>query len=136
MAVGGGLMKSKDPGIMYLWSVLNYESDISDAIAILDDELLEIAQNGITESELERAKNRVEFDYYQSLSTFLQKSFMLGYYYTTTGNWECLNNYIKKAREVTANDVKRVAAEYLRKSNSNTVILQPYNESEDDSNID
>ncbi|MFH2035134.1 MAG: pitrilysin family protein [Candidatus Zixiibacteriota bacterium] len=131
MAVGGGLMQSEDPGLFFVWSVLNYESDISEAMAIFDEEIRDLCLNGITEQELERAKNRVEFDYYRELGTFLNKSFMIGYYYLTAGDWNYINSFVKKARSVTADDIQKAASNYLIKRNRSTVVLQPHDDTDD-----
>jgi zinc protease len=85
----------------------------------------EIQKYGITEEELQRAKNKIIQDtYYQRESTSNIAS-ELGYIMALTGSSNLYNNYIEGIKKVSACDVQSAAQKYLGVNKSAVAIILP-----------
>lgn len=79
---------------------------------VLSEELEKIRDQGITEYELEKAKNTINADFYRRL----EDNFFLGLqllYYEGLRDWRALDDWLDGQRAVTLDDVQRVASDYL-----------------------
>jgi zinc protease len=89
--------------------------------AMLDD----IAKNGITAAELEKAKNAIVANFYRSMQTVNGKARKIGMYEIYFGDFNEILNVQSRYQAVTLEDVKRVAGEYFQSKNRNVVTLVP-----------
>ena len=87
-------------------------------LAVLD----EVAENGITEEELTRAKNRARADLVGGLESNTGLAVQLGVAETLTGDWRSLFQQLDAISAVTAADVQRVAAETFRMNNRTVAV--------------
>ena len=87
-------------------------------LAVLDD----IAQNGVTEEELNRARVRARADLVGSLNSNTGLGRALGQQETIAGDWRSLFRQLDDIAGVTAADVQRVAAETFRMNNRTVAI--------------
>jgi predicted Zn-dependent peptidase len=88
---------------------------------ILDD----IAKNGITAAELDKAKNAIAANFYRSMQTVNGKARKIGTYEIYFGDFNEILKVQDRYRAVTLDDVKRVAAQYFLERNRNVVTLVP-----------
>lgn len=123
-SVGAGNMTYKDDGIFYISS--NFEPDkcklVQDTIF---EEIKRIQDKGVSEEQLNLAKNLIERTTYYSRESVSNISNEIGYTVALTGDIKLYENYLQNIKNVSADDVKRVANKYLGKDRSAVSILLP-----------
>jgi predicted Zn-dependent peptidase len=79
-------------------------------------ELQRMINEEIPDRELQKVKNQIQADAFRRLESpfFLLLQLLI---YDNGGDWQYLNNWATKTMAVSAEDVKRVAAEYLTEEN-------------------
>jgi zinc protease len=87
-------------------------------------ELKNIAENGITEQELQKTKNQKLMEFYSQIATINGKSNNLGTYEVFFGDYKKMFDAPAAYSKVNLEDVKRVAATYFKKSNRTVGILK------------
>ena len=85
----------------------------------------------ITPYELTKVKNRLEASFIRSLASNAGLAAKLSYYQTVAGDWRYIEEHTKQIAKITAEDVKRVAAQYLVDKNRTVATLVKKQESED-----
>ena len=115
---------AKDDGIFYISAKF-----IPDKLDKLQSEIFKeielIKQNGVSEAQVNLAKNIIERDtYYQreSVSNIAQE---IGFVMVTSGDIKVYDNYVDNIKKVTPQDVKRVAEKYLGIEKSAVSIVLP-----------
>ncbi len=98
------------------------DNDPADVEAAIYSVLEELVQNGITDQELTRAKNRARADLVGSLESNTGLARRLGAAETLTGDWRTLFGELDAISAVTAADVQRVARETFRMNNRTVAI--------------
>jgi len=83
----------------------------------------EVRKNGVTDRELEKARNQQMADFVRGLRSYGGIARQLGYF-ETIGSWRDLSGYLKALGAATAADVKRCAEKYLRPEGRNILILK------------
>ncbi|HEU0016197.1 MAG TPA: pitrilysin family protein [Longimicrobium sp.] len=95
---------------------------LEDAVRrVLDD----VAREGVTQEELTGAVRRVRRDQVGELSTVEERADALAYAATVLGSADALHDVLHAYGEVTAEDVRRVAAEYLAPGRAATLVVVP-----------
>lgn len=92
---------------------------------ILLEEIQNIVKNGVSDEELEKAKNITETEYISAKKNVLDKAKTLAKYSTYWHNPELVNNELKQYMAVTKEQIKEVAAKYLSTENRVTLIYMP-----------
>jgi zinc protease len=122
-AVYTSLDFSFDPYMFTIYTVCAGESAAGDLeaeiYAILDD----IAQNGVTEKELEKAKNQKTMEFYRAMQTIDGKANTLGDFELFLGDYKKLFELPQEFDKITVEDIKRVAGKYFVKANRTVGIL-------------
>lgn len=90
----------------------------------LNQEIERVISEGITDRELEKAKNMAEASFVFHRDSFFYQGMLLGIH-QTVANWRDLYNYLPGIAQVTADDVKRVAGTYFQKTGKNVGTLIP-----------
>ena len=102
----------KDDSLFYISA--NYiTEDIERLKAAIFDEIKKIIKNEITEEEIQKAKNIIERDTYYSRESVSNIASAIGYTVTLTDNISYYKNYLENINKVTAEDLKKVAKNYL-----------------------
>lgn len=78
-----------------------------------------------SERELERAKNQVEAGFLFAQDSVYYQAMQLGEAVTVGAGVDYITTFPARIRKVTAEDVRRVAAEYLRAANRTVALLTP-----------
>jgi zinc protease len=92
---------------------------------LINAEIAKVAANGVTDEELTKAKNgrraNAIFERQQALNTAeaLQSATMF------LGSPEAINTDLERYMQVTKDDIKRVAQQYLRPDNSTVILIKP-----------
>lgn len=115
-------------GISMSFALANSGVGLGELEKAMDDEYRKIREEGITEKELKKARNQIESELIEQNSSIGRKAMNLASYHLLRGDTDLINQEIQNYQEVTVEDIKRVADEYLRPSNRVTLHYLPKSE--------
>ena len=115
----------RGPGVLMVYTRANQGVDAGRLEALVDEEIARVAAEGITETELQRAKNRTRAGFIRSLQTAMGKAEALQQATLYFGDPGHIRRALDPYMAVTAADVQRVARQYLRPDNRAVVITLP-----------
>ncbi|MBC7758720.1 MAG: insulinase family protein [Phormidesmis sp. FL-bin-119] len=116
--------ESFDPNLFqfYLQSAKDVkDADLENAVYA---EIEKVKKEGVTAQELQKIKNQKLMEFYSQLETINGKSNNIGTYEVFFGDYRKMFDAPAEYAKVTADDVKRVANEYFKKSNRTVGILK------------
>jgi zinc protease len=90
----------------------------------LYDEVARLQRDGVTDREVQKAKNQIEAEFIFAQDSAHNLAEMLGRY-ESVASWKLLDGFVEGVRKVTAADVQRVARQYLTRDNRTVGILIP-----------
>ncbi len=123
-SVDAGNLTYKDDGIFYISA--NFEPDKCKSVQdVIFDEIKKIQDKGVTNEQLSLAKNLIERTTYYSRESVSNISNEIGYTVALTGDIKFYDNYLQNIKNVSAEEVKRVANKYLGVNKSALSILLP-----------
>jgi zinc protease len=115
---------SRGPDIFLLGATASPGTEV----AVLEEALFrEVEALGIkppSEFELQKAKNQIESSYIMSLDSMFFQAQLLGRL-EMMSDWRLMLTYLGKIRAVSAEDVRRVASNYLNRDNRTVGVLIP-----------
>ena len=114
-----------EPELFYCFAVVKPESKIEDVEHAVYREVERIQQTPPNEQELQRAKNQVEADYTFGQDSMFRQAMLLGQAETVGVGWRHIDKFLERIRTVTAQDVQRVAKQYLVPESRTVGILIP-----------
>jgi predicted Zn-dependent peptidase len=113
-----------DPTLFYFYAVCARDVRVEDLEAAIYHEIDKIVKEGVTQQELQKVKNKKLVNFYRRMSTINGKANNIGTYEIYFGSYKKLFNAPMEYQKVTAEDIKTVAAKYLKKSNRTVGILE------------
>ena len=116
--------QSFDPTLFQIYAVTAKEVKEADLEKAVYEELEKIKKEGISDQELQKIKNQKLMEFYSQLETINGKSNNIGTYELFFGDYKKMFDAPAEYSKVTAEDVKRVANEYLKKSNRTVGVLK------------
>ncbi len=123
--IGGGLYSlTPTEGLIYVGAVADPAKRDAAEQEILS-QVDRVARQGITDAELAKAKKGLLSDHYHGLSTMRGRASDYGNGWLMAGNPEFGKRYLEAIEKVTAADVKRVAALYLKPEGLTVTSLDP-----------
>lgn len=90
----------------------------------LDAEIKNLQTDLVEPKELEKAKNQVTANFYLSMDSLFYRGMVLGKL-ASVARWDLVKEFIPKINQVTAEDLRRVAREYLVPENRTIGVLLP-----------
>jgi predicted Zn-dependent peptidase len=90
----------------------------------IDTEIEKLKKEGISEKELQKVKNQKLVDFYRQVETINGKSNNIGTYEVFFGDYKKMFDAPAQYNKVTAEDIKRVANKYFKKSNRTVGVLK------------
>jgi zinc protease len=115
---------SLDPNLFSVTAQLLPDKHAGDLEPALAKEIAALVERGVEERELVKAKNQLEAQFvFGQDSNFYQA--MLLARFDLLGDWRAIDRYLPGIRAVTADDVRRVAREYLVVDHRTTGVLVP-----------
>jgi len=92
---------------------------------LIENQVKEIRDKGVSEKELEKARNIFLKDYVDGLKKVSGRAGILASYETLFGDYSKIFSDLKNYQKVTTQDLQRVAKSYLQPEKRNIVIVQP-----------
>ena len=126
--IGGGLYSlTPTEGLIYIGAIADPAKRYAAEKEILA-QVDRVATHGITDTELAKVKKGMLSEHYHGLSTMRGRASDYGNGWLMTGNPEYGKRYLESIERVTAADVRRVAAQYLRPEGLTVTSLDPLSE--------
>mgnify|MGYP004686159031 FL=1 len=124
--IGAANTGFKDDGIFYISTTFDPEKceKLQDNIF---EEIKNVQKNGVTQSQLQLAKNVIERDTYYERESISNIASEIGYTFVTTDDTKYYETYLDNVKKVTVQDVKDVANKYLGREKSAVSIVLPEN---------
>ncbi len=127
-SVHGTVAPFSEPGLWEIVATMARGEPAAVAEEVLDAEAAVLAGEPPSAEELDKAKNRFETEHWAQLETADGKAEALGHHETTAGDHRRLFEVAERVAAVTAADIARVAATYLRREARTVVIAEPSGE--------
>jgi len=124
ISVDGYLDEGFDPGLTYFYLTLPPDGDPAAVERRVLDELRRVAEAGVSEAELAKARNIMLADHWRGLATIDGKAENLGLYEVFHGNFEKLFDLPHVLDTVTNSDLRGVAATVFRARNMTVGVLR------------
>jgi zinc protease len=112
-----------DPGLVWFFLTLPAGGDLVRAQEAFDAQIRKIIAEGITQAELDRARNQALADFWRGLTTIDGKAQALGTYAVLRGGYERLFDAPQAYESVTLADIQKLAAALLNPTNRTVGIL-------------
>ena len=125
LEVGGFQMEGLDPGLVYFYLTLPPGAEAGAVEARLLEELDRVAAEGITDAELEKARNIMIADYWRSLSTINGKAAALGRAEVFHGDYQLAFTLPDELAAVTVEQVQKVAVDVFDQNSMTVGVLRP-----------
>jgi zinc protease len=113
-----------DPTLMTVNAVANKGKSVEELEKAIYEEIERVKKEGITATELQKIKNQKLITFYNQIENINGKSNNIGTYEVFFGDYKKMFDAPKEYEKVTVDDIKRVANQYLKKSNRTVGILQ------------
>jgi zinc protease len=117
-----------DPGLILIEGKLIKGVTHQHAEEAIEEVIQELVENGVTEIELEKVKNKTETNIRFNDMGVLNKAMKIAYA-TYYGNTNLANTEVEEYLKVTANDIQRVAKTYLKSTNCSVLYYHAKHES-------
>jgi zinc protease len=128
LAVGGLQMEGFDPGLVYFYLTLPPGADVDAVEARALEELARVAVEGVTQAELRKAQNILLADYWRERATINGKAAALGHFDMFTGSYENLFSLPEDVSEITAEQLRAVAAKVFQQKKMTVGVLRSRND--------
>ena len=124
ISVGGFLYEGFDPGLAYFYLTLPPDGDLALAESRLFEELERVALEGVTEAELNKARNITLAGFWEEMATINGKAGALGEAAVFLGSYERVFDIPQEIEAVAAEDLRAAAERYLYRNNATIGILR------------
>lgn len=114
---------STDPGLLVIEGKIVEGKSIEDANAAVESEIEKLVSGGVTEAELQKAKNKIEAMITFEDMTILSRANNLAFY-ELLGDANLINKEWDNYKAVTTAMLQQTAQEVFRKENSNTLFYK------------
>jgi predicted Zn-dependent peptidase len=123
--VSAGTDEFIDPGLFTIFAQMQDGKTVEDAEEEIYKNIHAIAEDGVTEEELQKAKNIAQADYVDNFKTNEGIASRMGYYEVVYGDYRKSFKVMEEYAKVSAGDIKRVASKYLTENQRTVVVLVP-----------
>ena len=123
-AAGAFAFEWKEPGLLLTYAQVLKDKSLEEAMATMRKTLDEIVENPPTQEEVDRAKNEI----LKSIELMFNSSERIGLALSESigaGDWRLMFLNRDRIKNVTVEDVKRVANQYLKADNRTTGMFVP-----------
>ena len=113
---------AKDPSLFFVSAALQKESRANAAERVILRELDRLSKELVPAQELERARNLLNFEFYEGLDTNSERARFVGHYESQAGGAENGPLYFERLQKVTADEIRSVVRKYFSENRRNTVV--------------
>jgi zinc protease len=124
LQVGGGASAGMGPGTLTVLALPNQGVGLERIESLVQEELDRVREEGVTARELQKAQNQTRSSMIRSRLTVSSKASQLQQY-RRQGDLSEINRALDRYEAVTAEDIIRVAREYVTPENRTVVITEP-----------
>ncbi len=121
----GSLAPSRDPALYEIWVSLREGRRAEEGLAVVEQVLADVARAGVSEQELEKAKNRLELGFLHGLETASGKAEQIGFYETVLQDAGRIFRQLELYRGVQAEAIRALAARRLVPAARTTILVRP-----------
>jgi zinc protease len=116
-------MDGFDPGLLYVYAVAAAKVEPAKLEQALLAEVERLVKDGVSDEELQKVKNQKLVDIYRAQETINGKALSLGNHDVFFGDYKKMFDAPARYKALTAADIQRVAAKYLKKSQRTVGVL-------------
>jgi zinc protease len=124
-ADGGYENLKADPGLFSIYVGIRQGKGIEEVEDMIYQELEKIKDKAVSERELQKAKNQIEAEFIFSQDSLYYQAMLIGKAEIIDAGYEYIGRFVDNIRDVTTEDIRRVAKRYLSKRNRTVSILIP-----------
>ncbi|HPN34162.1 MAG TPA: pitrilysin family protein [bacterium] len=128
--IGGGIQETIDPLLFYISVKPRPGADVHRIEKIVEEELAQVAAEGIKAKELTKAFNAIETRFYASLQSIAGKANGLGIHEALYGDFAALFTHMVRFQKVQAADVQQAAGKYCTPVKKTLGLVLPKGETE------
>ncbi|MBI2894389.1 MAG: insulinase family protein [Deltaproteobacteria bacterium] len=114
-----------DPGLYEVFVELRQGHRAAEAERVIATAVSGLRRELVPDQEMEKARSRLELQFLQGLTTAGGKAEQLGFHETTLGDFRTMFDRLEAIRNVTAEDVRRAARRFLRRTNRTAIVAVP-----------
>lgn len=123
IAADGYFSAGFDPGLVWFFLSLPADGDAKQAEAAFTQQIDLLLKEGVTKTELARARSQALADFWRGMATVDGKAQALGTYAVLQGGYERLFDAPRAYESVTTEDIQKLATELLRQTNRTVGVL-------------
>jgi predicted Zn-dependent peptidase len=112
-------------GVLFIYAILMPGKNTEQVKNEIDRIINEVKSGCLTDSELQKVKNRIETRHAYRLQTNLAMADLLAHYKTFYNNAELINTNIENYSRITRNDITETAAKFLNNTNRVSLTYLP-----------
>jgi len=113
-----------DPGLFTIVCMVQAGNAPADVEAAIYEQLQRLTEDSITDRDLQKAINQAQSSFTFRQDSIQQQGFTIGFFHMLQ-SYTMVNQYLERLRQVTKQDVARVARTYLTKRQRNVVTIVP-----------
>lgn len=122
----------RGPDLFSVWAIMSSGHTGEEVRPRIYAQLTDIAQNGVTARELQKAHNRMRSVFVFGLQSNLQRSQRLAEWELYFGNAESIREELGRYLAVDSDDIRRVAGQYFAETNRTVLDVVPAGENNGD----
>lgn len=126
-----GFPGNKFPNLIAFFGVSSKDHTSAECLELIDKEIEKIKKESVTEEELTKYKRTTKKQILDQMKSNRRMAALLTFNDVVLGDWRCLFDDLKKVEQITHEDIKRVANEYLVKKNRTIGEIIPEEEASD-----
>ena len=123
ISIGGFQYEGFDPGLVYLYATLPPGGDLVQLETRIFEELARVADEGVSNEELAKARNIALADFWRSMATISGKASGIGEAAVFHGGFEQLFERPEQVEAVSADDLRAAAQSVFRRGNATVGLL-------------
>ena len=114
-----------DPGLFVIGIGVKDGVDPKRVERAVDEEIADLVAHGPTPAELVKVRSLLEMSFLRALETNASRAETIGTYDLLMGDWKVLTDVLERYRNLTAEDLRDMAARWLRKEARTVATLYP-----------
>lgn len=123
-SIDSGIYLLKDPAVFYIDALMK-PKNFKKTLDILFQEIRCICGETVSKKELNKAKRQAIADFIYGMEDMSGQARTLGLFETLAGDFHKADEYLKRIRSATCEDIMKVAKKYLRYENLSIGVLAP-----------